>query len=187
MALLVAWASSMIAARSGEWISSPTRQTRTDVVETSKSEGRLKWLGTVIDGSTAEVGKSTGKHESYKYERFRFEGCSIGWRETRESSEAEKFVSKQVQEVWIPLARLSRTSARVDKVGSSAYVVSFTSLKMKPIIVARLKSTYQDGSEDESSALATGGGIYLQSREIARRVASALVTSISYCQKKRVS
>jgi hypothetical protein len=187
VALLAACASSLMAARSSEWSSSPTPQENSDVLETGKLEGRLKWLGTVIDGNTAEVGKGTARYESYKYERFRFEGCSIGWRETHESSEAEKFVSKQVQEVWIPLARLSQTSARVDKVGSSAYVVSFTSLKLKPIIVARVKSTYKDGSEDESSALATGSGIYFQSPEIARRVAKALVTSIGYCQKKKAS
>ncbi|HUS11317.1 MAG TPA: hypothetical protein VMZ30_12700 [Pyrinomonadaceae bacterium] len=152
--------------------------------KSQKLADRLKGLGTVIDGNTAQVGKPSGRYDSYKYDGFRFEGCTVGWREAHESSEAEKFLFKEIHEFAIPLAGLSQTSIRVDKIGASAYVISFTSLKLKQSIASRVKTTHQDGSEDEANGYASGTGIYFQNEDIARQVSKVLATVVSYCQKQ---
>jgi hypothetical protein len=53
---------------------------------TQPFEQRLKWFGSVVDGNAVEVGKRSAKYDSYKYDRFGFEGCSLGWRETHEAN-----------------------------------------------------------------------------------------------------
>jgi hypothetical protein len=181
--LLIVCASCVGAASAREWRLQSSQQEKDEVLESAKLEDILKSLGLAIDGSSAEVGQRTARVDSYKYERYRFEGCGIGWRETHESSEAGKLLSKEIAEIMIPLKSLSQTSVRVDEIGGSAYVVSFTSLKLKETIRARVRATYEDGKEHESGRLASGGGIYFQNEELAQRVAKALVLSIKRCQK----
>jgi len=72
----------------------------------------------------------------------------------------------------------------LDDIGTSAYLVSFTMKDLKKGIGARAISTYEDRSTDESSSLATGGGIYFQNREVAQRVVYNLMRGIDWCQKK---
>jgi hypothetical protein len=165
------------------WFEDPTYQAKTDVLNGERSDRSLKTLGTLIEGNIAEVGKRSAKYDLYRYEAFRFDGCFMGWRETHESYEAEARLSKEIQELTIPLSTLSQASVRVDKIGESAYVVSFTTLKLKTALVSHVRSTYQDLSEDEYDSLQSGGGIYFQSNEVARRVAKALVLGISSCQE----
>ncbi len=182
--LSVACANSVVAAYLRESHADPNYQTRSADLDGEKLEGRLKWLGTVIEGNTAQVGKRSAKYDSYKYEAFRFDVCSMGWRETHEAFEAETFLSKESQELKIPLSMLDQASVRVDKIGKTSYLVSFTTLNLKPAIVANARSTYQDRSEEEHSSLSSGYGIYFQSDAIARRVGKSLVLSIRSCQRR---
>ncbi|HVQ39789.1 MAG TPA: hypothetical protein VMS31_19770 [Pyrinomonadaceae bacterium] len=162
-------------------IPQPARQT--------KSPGKtlddtIKWLGAVIEGNSAETAKRPARYDSYKYESFKFEGCSLFWRETHESFEGQMRLSKTVQDLTIPLSRLSRSSVRMDKVGGSLHVVSFTTLKLENSIRSRMKSTYQDGSEDTSTSAKSGYGVYFQNGAVADKVARAVVFSIRSCQKE---
>src|SRR5678815_738255 len=117
-------------------------------------EDILKSLGTGIEGNRAEVGERAARFDSYKYQDYGFEKCAIGWRETHESSEAGKLLPKESAQITIPLKTLNQTSVRVDEIGASAYVVSFTTLKLKETIRARVRTTYEDNSEHESGRLA---------------------------------
>ena len=179
--LLVVCASWVVAASVREGRSS--HQEKGDVLETAKLEDILKSLATAIEGNSAEVGKRAGTFDSYKYDDYRVEGCGIRWRETHESSETGKFLSKEIAEVTIPLKSLSHTSVRVDEIGASAYVVSFTTLKLKETIRARVRTTYENGREDNSGRSASGSGIYFQSEDTAQTVAKMLVLGIKRCQK----
>ena len=132
----------------------------------------------------AEVGQRAARFDSYKYQDYGFEKCAIGWRETHESSEAGKLLPKESAQITIPLKTLNQTSVRVDEIGASAYVVSFTTLKLKETIRARVRTTYEDNSEHESGRLASGSGIYFQNEDVAQRVMKALVLSIKRCQKE---
>jgi hypothetical protein len=181
--LLVVCASCVVAASAREWRLQASQQEKDEVLESAKLEDILKSLGPAIEGNSAEVGQRSTRFDSYKYKDYSFEGCAIGWRETHDSSEAEKLLSKEVAQISIPLKSLSQTSVRVDEIGASAYVVSFTALKLKETIRARVRTTYEDGSEHESGRLASGGGIYFQNEDIARRVAKVLVLGIKRCQK----
>lgn len=143
----------------------------------------IKWLDTVIEGNSTET-NHPGKHDSYKYEGFRFEGCTLFWRETHESFEGQTRLSKTLEDLRIPLPGLSQSSVRVDKVGASVYVVSFTTLGSNTI-TARSKATYQDGSVDTFTSARSGYGVYFQNGPIAREVARAVVFSIRSCQKEQ--
>jgi len=180
--LLVVCASCVGVASARKWLhSSP--QEKDEVLESGKLEDILKSLGPAIEGNSAEVGQRSARSDSYKYKDYNFEGCAIGWRETHDSSEGEKLLSKETAQISIPLKSVSQTTVRVDEIGASAYVVSFTTLKLKETIRARVRTTYEDGSEHESGRLASGGGIYFRNEDIARRVAKVLVLSIKRCQK----
>jgi len=181
--LLVVCASCVGAASAREWRLQPSQQEKDEILESAKLEDILKSLGPAIEGNSAEVGQRSARFDSYKYKDYSFEGCAIGWRETHDSSEGEKPLSKEVAQILIPLKSLSQTSVRVDELGASAYVVSFTTLKLKETIRARVRTTYEDGSEHESGRLASGGGIYFQNEDIARRVAKVLGLGIKRCQK----
>jgi len=181
--LLVVCASCVVGASAGEWRLQSSPQEKDEVLESAKLEDILKSLGPAIDGNSAEVGQRATRFDSYKYQDYRFEGCAIGWRETHESSEAGKFLSKEIAELTIPLKSLSQTSVRVDEIGASTYVVSFTTLKLKEAIRARVRTTYEDGKEENSGRSASGNGIYFQNEDIAQRLAKALVLSIKRCQK----
>lgn len=183
--LLVVCVSCVVGASAREWRPQLSPQEKYEVLETGKLEDLLKSLGPAIDGSGAEVGRRADRFDSYKYQGYHFEGCAIGWRETHESSEAGKLLSKEIAEFMIPLKSLSQTSVRVDEIGASAYVVSFTTLKLKETIRARVRTIYEDGRELNSGRLASGSGIYFQNEDIARRVAKALVLSIKFCQKDK--
>lgn len=182
--LLVVSASCVVGVSAREWRLQASPQEKVEVLETGKLEDLLKALGSAIDGSSAEVGQRTARFDSYKYEDYSFKGCVIGWRETHESSEAGKLLSKETAEIMIPLKSLSQTSVRVDEIGASAYVVSFTTLKLKETIRARVRTTDEDHSEHESGRLASGNGIYFQNEDVAQRVMKALVRSIKRCQKE---
>lgn len=181
--LLVVCASCVVGVSAGEWRLQSSQQEKDEVLETAKLEDILKSLGTAIEGNSAEVGQRAARFDSYKYQDYSFDGCAIGWRETHDSSEAGKLLSKEIAQITIPLKTLSQTSFRVDEIGVSAYVVSFTTLKLKETIRARVRTTYEDGSAQESGRLASGSGIYFQKEDIAQRVAKALVLSIKRCQK----
>ena len=181
--LLVVCASCVGGISAGDWRLQSSQQEKDEALESAKLEDILKSLGTAIEGSSAEVGKRAARFDSYKYDDYRFEKCAVGWRETHESSEAGKFLSKEISEVTIPLKSLSHTSARLDEIGASTYVVSFTTLKLKETIRARVRTTYEDGREHDSGSLASGSGIFFQNEDIARRVAKTLVLSIKRCQK----
>ena len=181
--LLVVCASCVVGASARAWRLPMSQQEKDEVLESGKLEDILKSLGTAIEGNSAEVGQRAARLDSYKYKDYRFEGCAIGWREAHESSEAGKLLSKETAELRIPLKSLSQTSVRVDEIGASAYVVSFTTLKLKETIRARVRTTYEDGSEHDSGSLASGSGIFFQNEDIARRVAKTLVLSIKRCQK----
>ena len=152
-------------------------------VDGQRLDGRLKGLGALIEGNIAKVGKLSAKYDLYRYEGFRFDGCFIGWRETHESYEAGARLTQEIQELTIPLAALSKGSVRVDKLYGSAYVVSFTTLKLKGALMSRWRLTRQDGSKEGYRSFQSGGGVYFQSNNVARRVAKALVLSIDSCQK----
>ena len=181
--LLVVCASCVGVSNAGNWRLQSWQEEKDEILESAKLEDILKSLATAVDGSNAEVGQRTARFDSYKYQDYRFEGCGIGWRETHESSEAGKLLSKEIAEIMIPLKSLNQTSVRVDEIGASAYVVSFTTLKLKETIRARGRTTYEDGTEQDSGRLASGGGIYFQDEGIARRVAKMLIVGIKRCQK----
>ena len=181
--LLVLCASFVATARSSQWLRQQPPQVKRAAIETEKLKDRLKWLGTVVEGNNAQVGKRSARYDSYKYQNYRFEGCTIGWRETHESSANGKFLSKEISDFMIPLDSLSQASVRVDEIGAPAYVVSFTTLKQREAIRAQVRSTYEDGSEDDSGRLASGSGIYFQNEDVAKRVAKALVFSMKSCQR----
>ena len=181
--LLVVCASCVVGASAREWRLQSSHQEKDEVLETGKLEDLLKSLGTGIEGNSAEVGERAARLDSYEYEDYRFEGCAIGWRETHESSEAGKRLSKEIAEFMIPLKSLSQTSVRVDEIGASAYVVSFTTLKLKETIRARVRTIHENGREDDSGRLASGTGIYFRNEDMAQRVAKALILSIKRCQK----
>jgi len=181
--LLVVCASWVVGAGAGEWQPPSSQQEKDESLESAKLEDLLKSLGTDIDGNSAEVGQRSARFDSYKYQDYSFEGCGIAWRETHESAEAGKLLSKESAQMMIPLKTLNETSVRSDQIGTSAYVVSFTTLKLKETIRARVRTTYEDGSEHESGRLSSGSGIYFHSEDIAQRVAKALVLSIKRCQK----
>lgn len=143
----------------------------------------LKWLGTVIEGTTTHVDRPGGGYDSYKYESFHLEGCEVGWIETRESLGADAPLLKETQLVRIPLARLDQASVREDKVGKSAFVVSFTTRKQKPEIRMSLLSSAQDPSDNLGLALSSGAGVYFESAVVAKRAANTLIRSVNYCQK----
>jgi len=182
-AMLLVVCASVVGASDREWRLQASQQEKDEVLESAKLEDILKSLGPAIEGNSAEVGQPSARFDSYKYKDYSFAGCAIGWRETHESSEAGKLLLKETAEIMIPLKSLNEASVRVDEVGASAYVVSFTSLKLKETIRARVRTIYEDGSEHESGRLASGGGIYFQNEELAQRVAKALVLSIKRCQK----
>ena len=146
----------------------------------------LKWLGTIIEGNSAQTVSRAARYDSYNYESFRSEGCFVGWRETHESFKAQTRLSKTVEDLSIALSGLSRSSVRVDKVGESVYVVSFTTLKLKMAIASRVKSTRQDGSEDTYTSAQSGYGVYFQNGPVAHQVARALVFSIRSCQREEL-
>jgi hypothetical protein len=181
--LLIVCGSCVVGASGREWRLQSSHQEKDEVLETGKLDDLLKSLGTAIEGNSAEVGTQAARFDSYKYKDYRFEGCGIGWREAHESSEAGKFLSKEIAEFMIPLKGLSQTSVRVDEIGASAYVVSFTTLKLKETIRARVRTTYEDGSEHNSGLLASSSGIFFQNEDVARRVAKTLILSIKRCQK----
>jgi hypothetical protein len=79
---------------------------------------------------------------------------------------------------------LNQTSVRLDEIGASTYVVSFTTLKLKETIRARVRTTYEDNIEHESGRLASGSGIYFQNEDVAQRVMKTLVLGIKRCQKE---
>lgn len=181
--LLVVCASFVVGASAGGWRLQSSQQQKDEVLESAKLEDILKSLGTAIERNSAEVGQRAARFDSYKYQDYSFEGCAIGWRETHESSEAGKFLAKEIAEVTIPLKSLSHTSVRVDEIGASTWVVSFTTLKLKETIRARVRTTYEDGREDNSGRSGSGSGIYFQNEDIAQRVAKTLILSIKRCQK----
>lgn len=181
--LLVVCASCVVGVSAREWRLQSSHQEKDEVLETGKLEDLLKSLGTLIEGNNADVGERAARFDSYEYDDYRFEGCAIRWRELHESSEAGKLLSKEIAEFMIPLKSLSQTSVRVDEIGASTYVVSFTTLKLKEAIRARVRATYENGREDESGRLASGSGIYFRNEDVARRVAKALILSIKRCQK----
>ena len=181
--LLVVCASCLVDAGAGEWRLQSSQQEKDAGLEPAKLENILQSIGTAIEGNSAEVGQRAARFDSYKYQDYSFEGCVIGWRETHESSEAGKLLSKESAQITIPLKTLNETSVRADEIGASAYVVSFTTLKLKETIRARVRTTYEDNIEHESGRLASGSGIYFQNEEVAQRVMKALVLSIKRCQK----
>jgi len=181
--LLAVCASCVVGICAGDSRLQSSQQETDESLESAKLEDILKSLATSIDGNSAEVGQRTARFDSYKYQGYHSEGCGIGWRETHESSEAGKLLSKEIAEVIIPLKSLSQTSVRVDEIGASAYVVSFTTLKLKETIRARVRTTYEAGGEQESGRLASGSGIYFQNEDSAHRVAKVLVVGIKRCQK----
>lgn len=181
--LLVVCASCLVDAGAGEWRLQSSQQEKDAGLEPAKLEDILQSIGTAIEGNSAEVGQRAARFDSYKYQDYSFEGCVIGWRETHESSEAGKLLSKEIAQIMIPLKTLSPPSVRVDEIGASTYVVSFTTQKLKETIRARVRTTYEDKSEQESGRLASGGGIYFQTEDIAQGLAKSLVLSIERCQK----
>ena len=181
--LLVVCASCVVDAGAGEWRLQSSQQEKDAGLEPAKLEEILQSIGTAIEGNSAEVGQRAARFDSYKYQDYSFEGCVIGWRETHESSEAGKLLSKEIAQIMIPLKTLSPPSVRVDEIGASTYVVSFTTQKLKETIRARVRTTYEDKSEQESGRLASGGGIYFQTEDIAQGLAKSLVLSIERCQK----
>jgi hypothetical protein len=185
--LLVVCVSCVVAAGAREGRLQPLHQGKDEVLETEKLEDLLKSLGPVIEGNSAEVGQRAGRFDSYKYDDYRFKECMICWREKHESSEAGKLLSKESSEFNISLKSLNQESVRVDEIGASAYIVSFTTLKLKETIRARVRTTYEDGSEHDSGRLAIGTGICFQNEDIARRVAKVLVVGIKRCQKGKLT
>jgi hypothetical protein len=181
--ILVVCASCVVAARSSQWLRLQPSQVKGDSSETGKLKDKLKWLATVVEGSNTEVGNRSARYDSYKYENYRFEGCRIGWRETHESSADGKFLFKEISDFMFPLKSLSQASVRVDQIGAPAYVVSFTTLELKEVIPAQVRTTYEDGNVDDSGRLASGSGIYFQNGDVAKRVAKALIFSIKSCQR----
>jgi hypothetical protein len=144
---------------------------------------RLKWLGTVMEGNIVEVGKRSDKYDLYKYESFHSAGCSLGWRVSHESYDGDALQYKEIQELRMSLSALDRSSVRVDKVGDSAYVVSFTTQGLENKITSRGVTTRQDQSEDKYVSLQSGSGVYFRSNGVARRVAQALMHGIGSCKK----
>lgn len=145
----------------------------------------LKWLGTVMDGASARVARPGNGYDAYKYEAFQYEGCEIGWIETRESFGSDAPLLKETQSVRVPLALLDQASVREDKVGKSAYVVSFTTLNQKTEIRMRLLPSAQESNESLGLGLASGAGVYFESAVVAKRMANTLIRSINYCQKEK--
>jgi hypothetical protein len=182
--LLVVCASCVVWASAGEWRLQSSSQENDDVLESAKLEDILKALGSAIEGNSAEVGQRAARFDSYKYQDYSFEKCAIEWRETHESSEAGKLLSKETAQITIPLKTLNQTSVRLDEIGASTYVVSFTTLKLKETIRARVRTTYEDNIEHESGRFASGSGIYFQNEDVAQRVMKTLVLGIKRCQKE---
>lgn len=179
--LLVVCASCVVAACSGQLFRAAP-QAKRNAPETEKLEDQLKWLGSVVEGNSAEVGKRSARYDSYQYDGYRFAGCSVSWRELHEAALAGEFISKEFELLQIPLGSLDKAGVRVDKLDGGAYVVSFTTVGLKADMITHVRSTYEDGSQQESDSRATGRGIYFQNEDVARRVARVLVLGIKSCQ-----
>jgi hypothetical protein len=147
----------------------------------------IKTLGTAINGNVFEVGNrnTAGKYESYKYEAFHSDGCSIRWRETHEVYEGQRRTLLEVQDVTAPLLLIRLASIQTNKIGSSGHLVSFQTQKLKPGITSRNHTVYEDGSENESNSIPTGSGFYFSDGLVAQRVAKALVSSVRSCARTK--
>ncbi len=143
----------------------------------------MEWLGSAVEGATAESGGGQSPRHSHRYEDFEFEDCAVRLREHRQSYERESLVSTTIEEITIPLSSLSNKSVRVDRAGKSVHLVSVVTLGLRPLIVNRQKVTYQNGQVEQTSGAQTGFGIYFKDRTVARRASRILLSGITVCRR----
>ena len=147
----------------------------------------LKELGTAINGNVFEVGKrdSSGRYESYEYEAFHSDDCSIYWRETHAVYDAGRRTLLEVQDVAVALLVIRPGSIETNELGTSGHLVSFQTQKLEPGITARVHSTFEDGNESKSTSIQTGYGFYFSDGLVAQKVAKALISAIRSCSKTK--
>ena len=138
-------------------------------------------LGVLISGKTFERGKKESKYELYKYEAYRSEGCNIQWNETHKFIENGKQILLTNQTLNVGLETLDPASLSNSKY-ETGRLVSFTTVRLEPRIKARVKTVYEDLTEDSSTGVSSGYGFYLGSNDDAKKLFAELKSRIKSCK-----
>ena len=139
-------------------------------------------LPRLISNTSFQRGKpSDSNFETYEYGDYSSHGCTISWNETHQIFEGGKRVSSSTQQVEILLTTLELESVRSDKY-ETGYMVSFTTIDLRPLIQAKVKTIYSDLSEDKSSAFSSGYAFYFSRADAAQGVARELKVRIRRCK-----
>lgn len=140
-------------------------------------------LSSLISGKTFERGRkeSTGKYELYKYDGYRSEGCNIQWNETHQVFQNGKQTFLTVQTVSVQLGTIDPTSLSTSRY-ETGFLVSLNTLGLEPLIKAKVKTTYEDLTEDNSIGLTSGYGFYLSSNVEATKLFAELKKRTKLCK-----